>query len=73
MKLKYIKIEDFPLVRGKSYLTFQHHRVLPFGNSDDELEGTECDYKFWDWQYGSMLVARSYPTHVCELPEPPTK
>lgn len=71
MDLKYIKIEDFPLVRGKSYLIFPHHKVLPFGNTDDELEGNDCDYKFWEWYDDSMQLARPYPTHVCELPEPP--
>lgn len=71
--MKYIKIEDVELVRGKNYLTYPHHKVLPFGNSDDELEGTECDYKFWDWYNDSMRIVQPYPTHVCELPEPPTE
>lgn len=76
MKLKYIKIEDFALVRGETYLTYPHHRVLPFGNSDYELEGTDRDHNFWEETYDPYdgfrtRIAKPYPTHVCELPESP--
>lgn len=78
--MKYEKLEIVldKLVRGQSYLTYPHHNILPFGNSDNELEGTECDNKFWDWygtvEDGGTRVAYPYPTHVClefKFPDPP--
>lgn len=73
--MDFIKIETAILIRGKSYLTFPHYKVLPFGNSDGELEGTDCDRKFWEWvgdlETGGTRIAKPYPTHVCELPNAP--
>ncbi len=74
--MKYVRIETVldKLVRGNDYLTYPHHRILPFGNSDDNLVGNETDSKFWDDDFGLIRVAYPYPTHVClefEYPEPP--
>lgn len=78
--MKYEKIEMVlhKLIKGESYLTYPHHKILPFGNYTTEITGTPCDHLFWEWggdiNTGGPKIASPYPTHVCldfKFPEPP--
>jgi hypothetical protein len=69
------RVEDGLPEIGSSVLTFPHFKVLPFGTTEEDKIGNECDNDFWEWygddDSGGARLARPYPTHWMPLPNKP--
>jgi hypothetical protein len=60
---EWISVDERLPSLGSTVMTFPHFRVLPFGNSESELNNDATDTNFWDWhgddETGSPMVIKN--------------
>lgn len=71
--MEWISVKDRLPEIGSSVLTYPHFKVLPFGNTNDELNHDETDTDFWEFddKFDESRIAKPYPWFWMPLPKPP--